>query len=174
MDAILYKKFESWPEPVKPPFADIQIIGCCEEHEQAGQFVWYRNHSWQDLRDLILSKDQIIEKEIDPSTFRSMDPRVQHYYLKGALCALAKKADEAGSFEEIDFVIWQWIVRHKTDLEKLADSNGQNLEFSKEEVSDMIALVGQLKARSAAGNHMKKDLASTLDFWQEVHKRLSK
>ncbi len=171
----LIHQFESWPEPVKPPFSEIKMIGCCEEHEQKSDFVWYRKYNWQELRDLILSKNRIIEDEIDPYSFCSLDPKVFRYYLKGALSALAQEVERSSSFEELPFPVWLWIEHDKKDLEKIKSLKKITTEFSKKEIEEIIKLlecVGQLDMDSLASKKPQETITDTVLYWQEIYTKI--
>ena len=98
------QQFESWPERDVPPFSDIKVIGCCEEHEKNGDFEWYRVHTWKDLKELIFTNtDTLNWPGIDIFQFSSLDARVWRYYAKGALSALAEIVLKGSSFDNIPF-----------------------------------------------------------------------
>ena len=110
----LIQKFESWPEPVKPPFPDIKKIGCCSEHKD--DFKWFRTHTWENLRDLLLA-NAILEEHGLPFPLSSLDHPVHRYYTKGVLSALARTASQAASFEELNWRAWEWIAKAEDDLD---------------------------------------------------------
>lgn len=161
----LIHKFESWPEPIKPPFSEIKRIGCCEVHEQEGDFVWYRKYNWQELRDLILSKDRIIEREIDPSNFKILYPNVFRYYVKGALSALAQEVESASSFGELPFVVWQWIAHDKKDegpsigIILCKDKSKTIVEYTLRDSNEPIG-IGTYRVLKILPKELKKELPS--------------
>jgi hypothetical protein len=178
----LYQKFESWPEPIKPPFADIEVIGCCEQHEKESDFEWYRKHTWREFRDF-LEKTRLTMSgyPFDIFQFFSLDPPVHRYYLKGALSALARPLDEnrISSFEQINSDVWQWIACQEKELSSVRQWNEETFtacEYSKAEVADIIELVEAIaKLRIDPDERPdgdKREVAATLTFWKEIHARL--
>lgn len=171
---MLYQKFESWPEPHKPPFSDIPIIGCCEEHEQQGDFKWYRNHTWQEFRELLQKGDNFLMREapFDLFQFISLHPIAHHYYMKGALSLLAQLVDKASSFEELPYEFWQWIeyTKNTSSIEK---SSFAGMGYSKTEVHDIVELVESIKEKlKIEDENDKQKIDLTLLFWQEAYKNL--
>lgn len=166
----LQKKFENWPEPNHPPFSDIKEIGCYPEHE--GGFNWYRQHTWEDLKDLILSAEEILEETLDPYEFGSLRPKVHHYFIKGVLSSLAQKVMIYQSFEEIDDWDWQWIKYISHHLKKSKFFHPENLPcYSKVEVESIIELLEGIQKKftlDPKGLYYKgdKEIKSTLDDWK--------
>jgi hypothetical protein len=151
--------FELWPERDVPPFADIKIIGCCEEHENYGEFKWYREHNWQDFKKLILSETEIIESFVDPSSFNSLQSDVWRYYAKGAFSALEEQVLKSESFDDLNYSLWLWLC-----------NNAQNPELSKPEVQDIISLVEKIAALKIEDEADAADLQRTLLFWNNYAK----
>lgn len=171
----LIQKFESWPEPVQPPFTDIKEIGCCEEHEQAGDFIWYREHRWQDLRDIFLCK--IVDPEMHSMRFNidTLDPSVFRYYMKGALSALAQEVERSSSFDELDWGIWRLIERDKEYLERFKGRESIGLGHSKKEVGDIIELIkhiGKLDTESLSSVSPGEEITDTLSYWNAAYAQL--
>jgi hypothetical protein len=171
---MLYKKFESWSEVEKPPFSNIPIIGCCEEHEQQGDFKWYRSHTWQEFRELLQKGDSFLTREapFDIFQFISLHPIVHRYYMKGALSLLAQLVDRVSSFEELPYEFWQWIeyAENTSNIEK---NSFAGMGYSKAEVQDIIGLVESIKEKlKVEDEEDKQKIDSTLEFWQEAYKNL--
>lgn len=176
MTVKLYEKFESWPESVKPPFDDIKVLGYDDEEDE----VWYRNHTWQDLKDLILSTERIIEHEIDRFAFGSLDVTAHHYYMKGVLSALAEASTKDGYWfsvstwkDDLFFYspAWDWIKDRPENQEKKQVWNER--EYTKEEIGNIVELLEQInevKMNNANVQEVhKKELTDTLVFWKKVY-----
>ena len=159
----LTSKFECWIERDIPPFSEISNIGCCAEHEQ--DFAWYRQHNWIDLKNLILSSEDILETCIDPFEFCSLDARVHRYYLKGALSALEILVEEAVNFSDLDFSVWQWL-EHREDIK---DSEfkpfSKDSELSKAEIDDIAELVKKISQLKFDDSNDREVVVQTLMFW---------
>lgn len=160
----LCQKFEAWPEPDKPPFIDISFIGCCEYHEKEGDFEWYRNHTWQDLRDYILYGSEIIA---DPYPFPGcLDIRVKRYFMKGSLSALAMEVEKFTLFKELDYDSWGWIS-YEQDPSALNGDSFADMAYSKAEINDIIALIRNIKNKLQTKNEKEvNEIQFTLLFWQ--------
>lgn len=169
---MLWPNFEAWTEPVQPPFADIQMIGCCDDHEREGVFQWYREHTWKDLRDLIMNTESMLLLPIDVYSFGSMDPVVKRYYMKGALSALDRQVGAAAAFEELPYEAWQWISGYKDHLEARGTAGlRHDAGFSKQDIEDVIALIeniGRLTFDPAEHHDShRNEIATTLELWKQ-------
>jgi len=163
----LYKKFQAWPDLSKPPFSEIKEIGCCTEHEE--DFLWYREHSWQDLFNLIFSDKEILDHIIDTISFISLEPRVHRYFMKAGLSALAKMASKAKNFEELDYSIWLWVSKNKENVEELKNWDGFHSVYSKEQVENIIELIEiiyQLPYEEDDRFLRTEEIGWTLEFWK--------
>jgi hypothetical protein len=189
MKSLLEEKFENWPEPFKPPFAEIETIGCCPEHETEGDFEWYRKSVWQDLRDSYFSTEKIsVEKllaeiseaeDVSDLTIRSLDPKVHRYYMKGVLTAMARAvaAEDAGAplagweDDSLFYGAWDCICHDEKDLKNLEVWDGKNSEYSKTEVRDIIELIEQISRvrmhNPKVSEKHKQELKFTMAYWEK-------
>ncbi len=157
----LISHIESWPEKDTPPFADIDIIGCCEEHEKWGEFKWYREHSWKDFKDLLVTNpDALGEVGIDENNFQDLHPKVWRYFSKGALSALAQVVSSASSYEDISYTLWRWV-------ERTNDEAPRNEELSKEEIQDICSIVDMIEALPCEESS-KKEIETTKTIWRKA------
>jgi hypothetical protein len=172
LTSLLVEKFESWPEPEKPPFTGIRTIGCCEQHE--GDFAWYRSSTWQDFRDYILqNKFYSPENVLDPYQFHSLEPRAHRYYMKGALSALTAEVGQVDSFEILDGTVWSWIKHEEKELESFKQFKKEYSDYSKEEVGDIIELIELIKERLLIkGDKEQKEIINTIAYWKQWYDKL--
>ena len=120
MNNELQHRFESWVERDTPPFSNIAVIGCCKVHEDEGDFKWYREKTWKDLKEIMLSDaDTLNWRGIDIYQFSSLDPRVWRYYAKGVFSGLFEIVSKSSHFEDIPYEFWQWIS-HSTGIENVS------------------------------------------------------
>ena len=98
IDSVMQDIVEAFSGVPRPDLSQIHPLGCCEEHEPF--FEWYRNHSWQEFKELLPSG------YLDSIEFFTLHPSAYHYFTQGLLLATAESLRSSPDWFSWDEDTW--------------------------------------------------------------------